>query len=294
MNIKRNADGKLEIMTGIFERALYAVKTGMNGHKYVDRASVTDNVFHVVTDGNSKTGAGVINVNFPIEYTCDHRCECYKLARCYASGGCYSYSSNQAGYSENFNFWLKSSVTEMSNVFQLAIDATGARLFRYFTCGDIPDGFFLRAMVKTAQRNPSVKFWAYTKRYGLVNSYIDRGGIIPDNLVIIFSHWMNDNGTYFPMDNHTGRATSEFIPLGKEHLAQTVTHICPCSDPSVIATCATCDHPCYDLKPGESMALMEHSTSRTRTRDKAIKASKEALKAVAGAVKKAARAVARA
>ena len=72
--------------------------------------------------------------------------------------------------------------------------------------------------------------------------------------------------------------TSEFIPLGKEELKDTVTHICPCSDPSVNVTCATCDHPCYTLKQGESMALLEHSTKRTKKRDKEIRTAKKALK----------------
>lgn len=294
MNIQRKKDGSLHIMAAPIERMEYIVRQALNGAKFVDRFSVRDDVFHIVTDGNSKTGTGVINVNMPIEYTCDHRCECYLKRACYAEGGCYQYASNQAGYSENFNFWKSSSITEMCAVWQIALDATGAKLWRYFTCGDIPDGFFFRAMVKFAQSNPGVKFWAYTKRYGIVNSFVRDGGVIPGNLVIIFSHWLNDDGTYFPMSNPSNRPTSEFIPLGMEEKAQSVTHICPCSDPSVIATCATCEHPCYELKPGESMALMEHSTARTKSRDKAIKASKEALKAVTGAVKKAARAVVRA
>ena len=104
------------------------------------------------------------------------------------------------------------------------------------------------------------------------------GGELPENLTIIFSHWLNSDGTYYPMDNRHNLPTSEFIPFGMEKLAEKVTHICPCSDPTVKATCATCDHACYSLKKGESMALLEHSTKATKARDKAIKEAKKALK----------------
>ena len=259
------------------ERAFFQMKVGQNGKKYADRATVTSEYLHV-SMGNSKTGEGVINFNFPIEYTCTHFCHCYLDGACYASGGCYSYASNQAGYSENLNFYLDSTVIQMVNAFQLVINATGCKLWRYFTCGDIPDSRFLLVMDMLAHDNPDVKFWTYTKKYALVNRYIDKVGKLSDNLTIIFSHWLNDDGTYFPMDNRHNMPTSEFIPLGKEQLVETVTHVCPCSNPDIVATCATCDHPCYDLKPGESMALLEHSTSRTKKRDRQVKEGKERAK----------------
>lgn len=167
----------------------------------------------------------------------------------------------------------------MVESFQLVIDLTGCKLWRYFTCGDIADSRFLQVMVRLAENNPSVKFWSYTKKYEIVNNWIAKNGKLPQNLRIIFSHWLNDDGSYFPMSNPYNLPTSEFIPLGREDLVKTVTHVCPCSDPSVVATCATCDHPCYDLMEGQSMALLEHSTSRTKARDKAIKAEKQKVKA---------------
>ena len=80
------------------------------------------------------------------------------------------------------------------------------------------------------------------------------------------------------MDNPYNFPTSEFIPFGKEELAKNVTHICPCSDPNVLTTCNTCDHPCYELNFGESMALLEHSTKESKARDKEINAKHKELK----------------
>lgn len=261
------------------------VMRGANGHNYVTRESVPA-VFHC-TDGNGKTGpAG--NYNIAIEYTCDHRCECYKTGKCYACNGCYNYTSNQIQYSENYNYYRENSAETLAGKIIEYIDEKKLSLFRYFTCGDVPGPKFIDAAVLAAEKRPAVKFWFYTKRYHIVNSWVDVHGIdaIPNNLVIIFSHWLNDDGTYFPMNNPYKFPTSEFIPAGREELIETVTHICPCSNPDIVATCATCEHPCYSLKHGESMALLEHSTSRTRARDKAIKESKNALKAAAKKARK--------
>lgn len=256
----------------------YEVAIGMNGKKYVKKESVGA-VFHM-TDGNSKTGrAG--NYNLPIEYTCDHNAPCYKEGICYAEGGCYMITSNQAGYSENLNYFNACKDSEFIDSVAWYLVQEKLALHRWFTCGDVPNPRFLHCMVEIANRLPNVKFWCYTKKYALVNGYCDRNGgrsAIPSNLKIIFSHWLCDDGHYWPMENPYNFPTSEFIPLGKEELAETVTHICPCSDPTVKATCETCDRPCYDLADGESMALMEHSTKRTKARDKALKEAKALLK----------------
>ena len=197
----------------------------------------------------------------------------------YACQGCYLFASKQALYSENYRYYKENTAETLAATIVDFIDANSLHLFRYFTCGDIPGAKFLDAVVLAAIARPNVKYWLYTKKYHIVNQYLDDKGadVIPANVSIIFSHWMNDDGTYFPMPNPYGFQTSEFIPLGHEDMAERVTHICPCSDPTVKATCATCSHPCYDLKRGESMALLEHSTQRTKERDRAIKAAKAAL-----------------
>lgn len=255
----------------------YDVGIGINGKKFVLKESV-ESVFHA-TNGNTKTG-DCVNFNFPIEYTCVHNCNCYLDGACYACNGAYNFLSNQARYSENYNFFVNSTEDEFCNAINEYIKNSGLTLFRYFTCGDIPNVVFVKYMVRIAKENPNVRFWSYTKKYSIVNAYCKLYGIdsIPSNLTIIFSHWLNDDGTYYKMENPFNFPTSEFIPLGKEELLNTVTHVCPCSDPNVIATCATCDHPCYKLNHGESMALVEHSTKRTKERDKEIKLAKETLK----------------
>ena len=254
----------------------YNVEKGKNGKNYVTLDSVRLDVLNV-SGGNSKTGEKVVNFNLPVELTCSHACECYRDGICYACSGCYLFGSNQKLYAENLQFFRNHTPEEFIAGIQLAIDTMGYTLFRWFTCGDIVNPVFLSCMVEVARNNPGVRFWSYTKKYSIVNRWIAENGQLPDNLVIIFSHWLNKDGTYYPMSNPYNLPTSEFIPFGREELKEQVTHVCPCSDPTVKATCATCDHPCYTLKNGESMALLEHSTAQTKERDKAIRQAKERL-----------------
>lgn len=260
----------------------YTVKRSSDNKKYVDWKTVRTDTLNI-SDGNSKVGK-VLCFNLPVFYTCDHKCECYKSGKCYACGGCYLFSSNQATYSENFAFIRSHSTVQFVNAMNALIKTyPNRKYFRWFTCGDIVNKAFFRAMCIIARDNPDVVFWAYTKKYSIVNGYVAENGLasIPENLTIIFSHWLNNDGTYYPMDNRYNFPVSEFIPLGMEDKTETVTHICPCSDPTVNSTCETCEHGCYTLKHGESMALLEHSTTETRDRDRKIKAAKSKLKKAA-------------
>lgn len=259
----------------------YTVAKGLNGMTYVLLNTVRKNHVHLSFQ-NSKTGK-VIAFNLPVEYSCDHRCECYSERKCYACHGCYMFSLNQAIYSENLSYFKNHTTAEFIEIICKEISRHKSRKhFRWFTCGDILNTRFLEAMIEIAKRNPSIRFWTYTKKYAIVNSYVKQNGLesIPKNLKIIFSHWMNDDGSYFPMYNPYHFPTSEFIPMGKEEMLETVTHVCPCSNPNVHQNCCNCDHPCYELNFGESMALVEHSTDRTKDRDKAIKKAWESGKKV--------------
>ena len=278
MDIRRITDTNgLEIIEEKQERKHFEIAKGQNNRNYVKKETVANNILHIVP-GNEKTGIHVTSLNFPIEYTCNHSCECYKESKCYAESGCYLFANNQAGYSENYNFYKACDKETFIKAVQLGIDYYGNKLFRYFTCGDIPNYAFIDCMVELAKNNPDIMFWTYTKKYHLVNLWLDCNGDLPENLTIIFSHWLNENGTYFKMDNPHDLPTSEFIPYGREELKETVDYICPCSDPSVIATCETCEHACYKLKKGQKQALLEHSTVATKERDKAVKTAKKALK----------------
>ena len=310
----------LKIISNPLRIGKYIVLFGSNGKKYVDIKSVGDYLCHI-TEGNSKVG-DVLGFNLPIEYSCDHRCECYRNGDCYACTGFYQQGDNQRDYSENYNYYRNHSSEVFVATLQMAIDRVREQrkrsknniakdleeirkelakldpefqkiveeavlaqierygktlMWRYFTIGDIPDGRFLECMIALAKANPDVSFWSYTKRYHIVNRWIDKNGDLPDNLVIVFSHWMNNDGSYFPMKNPHHLPTSEYIPAGREDLLAKVTWVCPCSDPNWIGTCETCPYRCGTLKKGQSIGLMAHSTPETRKRDAEVRAQRKTM-----------------
>ena len=267
----------------------FPVRVGENGFKFIDIKDVQP-VLHIVA-GNTKTGKEVSCYGHSIELTCNHAVECYMKkdgtpGNCYGLHGLYNMPSNQEYIAENFKFFKVYGREIMAKAIIEKIVKGKFEYHRWFTVGDIPNFEFLQMMIDIANALPSVKFWGYTKKYNLVNRYVKEHGdsvsCIPENLVIIFSHWMNDDGSYFPMNNPYHFPTSEFIPVGMEYLTEEIDHICPCSDPSQFKTCANCDNPCHGLTYGMSMALLEHSTAASKERDSIIKKAHNAIKKALG------------
>lgn len=264
----------------------YYLTIASNGLKYVNPTPEDGArpILHLPA-GNSKIGSKkAMAYGHVIPATCDNRCECFKDKICYGCHGFYiMYPVNQLFLADNMLFFKKYGYKATAVAIIKEIKRTHCQYFRWFTVGDIPNIDFIKMMVLVGRECPEVEFWGYTKKYMLVNHYIDKymNGDAAEFLELtglIFSHWRNKDGSFFKMTNPYNMPLSEFIPYGMESEAENATHICPCSDPDVFKTCITCDHPCYKLKLGESMALLEHSTPRTAARDKAIHESHEKLK----------------
>lgn len=264
------------------------IKFDEHGVRYVDIADVIGEA--LLMEGNDKVGNDVWCYNTSIHYTCRHDCECYKgytdengdhvPAPCYAQGGCYLYTDNQIKYSANYKFMRDHTAEELAVALLLIMSKKPQiKKFRWFTCGDFTSKA-LEAAVIIAKARPDVEFWAYTKKYQLVNRYCyEHGGraAIPSNLCIVFSHWRNHDGTFFPMVNIYRFPVSEFLPVGMDIELTDNVHVCPCSDPAILAHCNSCKTPCYRMKAGDVMILKEHSTKASAAQDKVIRAAHKQL-----------------
>ena len=246
------------------------------GVRYVPLEDVRSDKLNI-SKGNHKTG-NIPTLSLSIWFTCDHKAPCFGKD-CYGCHGTYVFGNVQRSHSENTAFVFTHTADEIVEKIAEWIRRRRKqpKAFRFFGVGDIPNYKFMVVMKKSAEMFPAIRFYTYTKKYALVNSYIDVHGALPENLTIIFSHWMNDDGSFYPMPNPHNLPTSEYIPLGKEERIATVKHVCPCSDPTIKSHCDNCDHGCYLLRRGESMALLEHSTERTKERDRYIREAKAAL-----------------
>ena len=65
------------------------------------------------------------------------------------------------------------------------------RFFRFHVSGDILNSEYFNGMIKTAEKNKHCQFLVFTKKYSIVNEYIESGKTIPENLHILFSGWTN-------------------------------------------------------------------------------------------------------
>lgn len=194
-----------------------------------------------ISNGNSKMGQ-IPSVSLPACVTCNPSAPCFK--KCYAAKLERIYKSVKNAYARNLEI-LKSDPAAYWQ--QVKAAAIVTRFFRYHVSGDIPNAAYFAEMVKTAEEIPTTKFLAFTKQYQTVNDFINAGGVIPENLKIIFSSW----GAW-KCENPHNLPTSEVIFKGCE----------PSEDWKICGgnctECACRGVGCWEVKNGETIAFYEH------------------------------------
>jgi hypothetical protein len=63
------------------------------------------------------------------------------------------------------------------------------KYFRWHVAGDILDMDYFKNMIRIAKLHPDFVFWTYTKRYDIVNKWLDKNGRLPFNLHVMYSKW---------------------------------------------------------------------------------------------------------
>lgn len=64
-----------------------------------------------------------------------------------------------------------------------------SRFFRFHVSGDIPDDNYFENMVEIACRNRHCEILCFTKKYDIVNRFLEKGRVIPQNMHMILSAW---------------------------------------------------------------------------------------------------------
>lgn len=137
-----------------------------------------------VNNGNSKTGPGCLTLSVPTE-ACGKNVPCKK--GCYCLKGRQQFAQILGGYHRNLRLWNeshKSFKLQLTSV----LDKAPQKKFRWFDAGDIPDADFLDMMFVVARKYPEISFLSYTKKYDMVNEYLNHHRL-PKNLCIRFSMW---------------------------------------------------------------------------------------------------------
>lgn len=184
------------------------------------------------------------SVSLPAGLTCRSDCECSK--KCYAKRLERMRPSVKAAYQSNYDLLNHDSTTYWREV---EASIMMSRYFRFHVSGDIPNKEYLMRMVGIARRNPHCELLCFTKKYEIVNWWVDNGNSIPPNLHLVFSVWrdLEVNNKYNFPEAHVryrdGSTTAK--PTAKECGGN-------CTE------CAITDGGCWTLKRGEQVVFNEH------------------------------------
>lgn len=198
-----------------------------------------------ISRGNIKMGA-IPSVSLPPIKTCPSGCPCAK--KCYAAKICRLRPNVRQCYENNLELYSSNPAKYWEDVLQAV---KTSRYFRFHVSGDIPDLEYFKNMVSVAAHNPHCEILAFTKRYKIVNDYLDHhNGILPKNLHIIFSRWTPEWDV--TIRNPYDLPMSAVIFKGKT--GDNFEKICGgnCFE------CACKGTGCWTLQNGETIAFYEH------------------------------------
>lgn len=194
-----------------------------------------------ISKGNRKMGE-IKSVSLPPIVTCAKNCTCAK--KCYAMKMCRIYKNVKASYDRNLEIYCNNPKEYWSQVDDAMCTS---RFFRMHVSGDIPTLFYLEEMVETVKNNPHCDVLVFTKQYHFVNDFINNGGVIPNNLHILFSEWEG-----MEMVNPYNLPIAHVIFKGQEPKEN--WNICNGN----CLECAKKNVNCWALGKGEHVAFHEH------------------------------------
>lgn len=196
---------------------------------------------------NAKLGAFIPSVNLPAGITCRPDAPCHKY--CYAKKGTFTYSNVKKSHQDNLDLYKSDPETYFNDIIDyLNNQDITFKYFRYHSSGDIVDAPYFEGMIKVAMLCPNTRFLCFTKKFNIINDFLKKGGIIPQNLSIVFSGWSK----HFKIDNPYNLPTTIIDFRNKEDNAESVKDATPCG-----ADCSSCKA-CWYLKKGEIIAFKQH------------------------------------
>lgn len=139
-----------------------------------------------IEQGNKKTH--IPSVSAMPYITCPAVCEGTCDGKCYAGKLCAIYKNVLNAYARNTALYFAKPDYYFDAIKKAAYNV---RFFRYHVAGDIINADYFDRMVQLAKELPNTTFLCFTKRYAIVNAWINANGAIPSNLKVLFSGWSN-------------------------------------------------------------------------------------------------------
>ena len=199
-----------------------------------------------ISKSNIKLGM-IPSVSLPPIVTCSPNACKFCGKKCYARKMCKLRPSVKESYENNLDILLNDKEKfwrEVSGSIALTT------YFRFFVSGDIYDKDFLENMVLCAKKNKHCNILCFTKKYSLVNEYLEHHRL-PKNLKIVFSAWKG-----LEMPNPYKLPTAEVMYKNGTSTAVEGKKYIYCS-----GNCSECiseKRSCWNLKKGEGVIFAEH------------------------------------
>lgn len=194
-----------------------------------------------ISPGNIKMGA-IPSVSLPAILTCRADAPCARL--CYGNKIENLRKTVHNAYMRNYELLLED---ENAYFTQLLMFCKMQRYFRWHVSGDIVDAAYFEKMVGIARQCPHCDFLCFTKKYEIVNDYLNENEL-PDNIHVIMSNW----GDFKSFSNPHGLPVAEVIFKGQEPNPEWKVCGGNCTD------CACRGVGCWEIKPGETIAFYQH------------------------------------
>ena len=213
--------------------------------------SMTSNEINC-SNRNSKTGLCCNNIQMP-NNTCRADAPCKLSKKCYCMKVTQNYDNVQQAYWRNWRLYNEDAEDFFEQVCY-KLKHSPLPLVRWFDSGDIPDDNLFDLMVRVAVKFPNIKFMSFTKKYWIVNNYLDTGATLPDNLNIIFSAW--DKNWVVDNPHNLAIAYVDFKDSSLNPEIPKYAYLCPCADKTQKVTCSMCQA-CWN-KNLKAVKFLEH------------------------------------
>lgn len=196
---------------------------------------------NIITTTNSKLGGMIAQVNMPYALSCRPDAPCFK--ECYCSHGNMAYENVRKSHIEKYNFY-KENPKAFFNMIDVELSYMPYRYFRWHSSGDIVDMQYLDYMCKIARKHKGTMFLCFTKKYELVNEYLNKHRK-PNNLCIVLSSWKE-----WKPENPHNLPTSYVIDKNEE---------LPLYSYECGGNCGKCEGThCWHMKKGDSVTFHKH------------------------------------
>ena len=153
----------------------------------IDDVKNAKNLHVTISEGNIKMGH-VASVSLLPFLSCPGTCGDTCGAKCYAAKLANLRKNVLTSYARN-----QAIATLRPDIYWSSVDLAMKQVkwFRFHVSGDVLNYNYFDKMIEACRNNPTTKVLVFTKKFDIVNKWIDENGTLPENLSIMFSGWSN-------------------------------------------------------------------------------------------------------